>query len=288
LLAGAALRPVDRMAAEADEISVGRLDRRLDVPGGNDEIAHLSRTLNAMLDRIERSVEHERRFLDDASHELRTPLTILRGELELALARPDDREELVAALRSSLEEAERLSRLSDDLLVLARARTGEARARDSSFDVLEEARRVCDLFGHDDIAVSCDGQPVTITGDRDRIDQVLINLIDNAQRFARGRVTVSVGAVSGGAEVTVADDGPGFDPAILPVTFERFTRADPARTRDTGGTGLGLAIVAELVRSRGGEVDAANGPPLGGACVRVRLPGVPVSEPRRQDLHSPP
>jgi signal transduction histidine kinase len=275
LLAGAALRPVQRMSDEADLISITDLDRRLELPPGNDEIAHLARTLNAMLGRIEESVAHERRFIDDASHELRTPLTILRGELELALAAPDDHAEMVEALRSALDEAERLSRLSNDLLELARARTTDGRGRAETIDLRDEVARVCSLLDRDgDPALVTTGPVALMTGDRDLVDQILINLVANAQRYARSRIEVSI-VVDGDVErvaLTVCDDGPGFPASMLPVTFERFRRGDAARTRDAGGTGLGLAIAADLVRAQGGTIVAGNDSPLGGACVEISFP----------------
>ena len=282
LLAGAALRPVVQMAEEADDISIADLSRRLEVPPANDEVAHLARTLNGMLDRVEQAIGHERRFIDDASHELRTPLTILRGELELALGQADDPDEVLAAVRSSLDEAQRLSRLSDDLLVLARARAGELRVRSAAIDLTAAAEKVCELLASDDgVVLSVTGEPVSLMADPDRVDQILMNLVVNAQRFARSSVEVRVARAADGSrgsraptgvELVVADDGDGFAPELLPVTFERFRRDDPARARGTGGAGLGLAIAAELVRAHGGSISAGNADRLGGAWVRVWLP----------------
>ncbi len=271
VLAGAALRPVKRMTQEAEDISVNELDRRLAVPDGHDEIAHLASTINALLQRVEQSVQHERRFVDDASHELRTPISILRGELELALARPGDHDEVVAALESSLDEAIRLGRLADDLLVLARSRTGELALHPRPVELGAAATRVARLLG--------DGVPVHVDGsaqawaDPDRVEQILLNLVSNAKRYAASRVAVVVGEVDDGAELVVADDGPGFAASIMPVTFERFVRPDRARGRDTGGTGLGLSIAATLARSQGASIEAGNGSALGGAWVRLVFPG---------------
>jgi two-component system OmpR family sensor kinase len=304
LLAGAALRPVRRMASEADTIAITDLDRRLEVPRGHDEIAELGRTLNAMLDRVEQAIMHERRFIDDASHELRTPLTILRGELELALADTSDPEETERSLRSALEEAERLSRLANDLLVLARARAGaHTRPQDERVDVVAAVERIIELtaptLGADVVLVGGSG---TVVGDRDRLDQVLLNLIVNARNAAATtvRVEVTTGPAGGPAEgrsadqvvtILITDDGPGFAPAMLPVTFERFKRGDPARGRATGGVGLGLAITADIVRSWGGTIAAGNGAPggagpeegtgsaVGGAWVRVDLPAAEAADP---------
>ncbi len=278
LLAGAALRPVRKLTEEADEIAVNELGRRLPVPDSNDEIEHLARTINDMLGRIERSVANERMFIDDASHELRTPISILRGELELALARPDDATEVTASLRSALDEAIRLGRLAEDLLALARVRSDELVLRRSSVDLIQAAERVGSSLGPE-------GPPIEVTGsgsawaDPDRIGQILTNLIVNAQRHAASRVEVAVRSNGRTTELSVADDGPGFAPSMLPVTFERFVRPDPARGRETGGTGLGLAIVAALTRAHGASIEADNGSPLGGAIVRIILPSArPRSE----------
>jgi signal transduction histidine kinase len=270
VLAGAALRPVKRMTEETEEISVNELDRRLAVPDGHDEIAHLAATINALLQRVEQSVRHERRFVDDASHELRTPISILRGELELALARPGDHDEVVAALESALDETLRLGRLADDLLVLARSRTGELALHPRSVDLGAAAARVGRLLG--------EGVPVDVVGaaqawaDPDRVEQILLNLVTNAKRYASARVVVTVREVDSGAELTVADDGPGFPASIMPVTFERFVRPDSARGRVTGGTGLGLSIAATLARSQSATIEAGNESPLGGAWVRLVFP----------------
>ncbi len=274
LLAGAALRPVRRLTGEADEISVNELGRRLPVPESNDEIEHLARTINAMLDRIERAVANERMFIDDASHELRTPISILRGELELALARPDDVGEVTASLRSALDETVRLGRLAEDLLALARVRSGELRLRLESVDLRSEAERVARSLDGEGASIEVAGSGLA-WADPDRVDQVLVNLLVNARRHATSRVEVLVHVVGDTCQLIVADDGPGFPGSMLPVTFERFVRADPARGRDTGGTGLGLAIVAALVRAQGGRIEADNDTTMGGAQVRITFPGAP-------------
>ncbi len=268
VLAGAALRPVRRLTEETDEITVNELGRRLPVPDSNDEIEHLARTINAMLTRIERAVANERMFIDDASHELRTPISILRGELELALARPYDELEVEASLGSALDEAIRLGRLAEDLLALARVRAGELQLRPMSVDLCA----ACDRLAH---SLGGDGPTIEVVGsghawaDPDRVDQIIVNLLANARRYATDRIEVSVSSVGRTTELVVADDGPGFAPSMLPVTFERFVRADPARGRETGGTGLGLAIVAALTRAQGASIEAGNSSPSGGASVRI-------------------
>jgi signal transduction histidine kinase len=289
LLAGAALRPVRRMSQEADAISLAQAGRRLPQPEGEDEIAELGRTLNAMLDRIEAAFARERMFLDDASHELRTPIAVLRAELEVALLESGDREALERSLRSALEEANRLAHLAEDLLVLARATAGRLPLRRRPVDVrhlVEEAvrRSANGAAGRSTgLSVRVDGPAAKAVVDPTRVEQVVANLVGNARRFARKEVRVRVSSEGDDVLIVVADDGPGFPEAVLPVAFDRFTRAEAARGHDAGvGAGLGLAIVAAIVRAHGGTISAANGPPLGGAAVVVRLPideTGPVPEP---------
>jgi signal transduction histidine kinase len=276
LLASAALRPVEHMTEEADAISLAQPGRRLPQPDGDDEIAHLARTLNAMLERIEASFARERAFLDDASHELRTPVSILKGELELALLHDSDPAETRQALRSALEEAERLSRLAEDLLVLAREAVGRLPLHRQPSDLRQLAAGAAARLGLAAAPVADLGvRPVLAAVDPARFDQVLGNLLTNARRFARHQVRVEVDRAGDDAVVTVADDGPGFPPALLATAFDRFTRGDSARPRqDDGGAGLGLAIAAALVRAHGGTIAAENGPPLGGAVVRVSVPAL--------------
>jgi signal transduction histidine kinase len=279
IVAGAALRPVRRMAREADEISLVEPGRRLAQPDGHDEIAQLGRTLNSMLDRIEATFAHEQAFVDDASHELRTPISILRAELELALLQPGDRAEVERSLRSSLEEAERLGRLADDLLVLARAGAGQLPLRREEVEVRALAEDVAARTEvHAGPSVGVTGGPVVVSGDRARLEQMLVNLVVNARRFAKTRISVDVVQRPTSVEVVVADDGPGFPVDLMASAFDRFTRSDASRGRSSdgaravGGAGLGLAIVAALVHAHGGSVEAANGGRLGGAVVTVTLP----------------
>jgi signal transduction histidine kinase len=211
--------------------------------------------------------------VDDASHELRTPLAIIRGELELASGRPDDVAGMREALASALQEAEHLGRLTEDLLVLARSDRGRVDPRLDPVDLLEAARRAADRHGAGRrIDVDVAGTGVVVPADGLLVERVLGNLIDNACRHAAARVEVAVEADGDWARVTVGDDGPGFPTELLPVAFDRFTRADRARGGDGGGSGLGLAIVAALVRAHGGRVDVGNGEPLGGGRVRVWFP----------------
>jgi signal transduction histidine kinase len=272
-LAGAALRPVRRMAREAATISLVEPGRRLPQPPGNDEIAELGRTLNQMLARIEATLAHERAFVDDASHELRTPIAVLRGELELASMDVDDHAAIRRGLQSALEETDRLARLTDGLLVLARADAGQITATAGETNVLAVARHAVErLPPVDGIAVDVVGEAVTARADPSWIDEIVTNLVTNATRYATHRVRVEVGTDDRAAVVRVADDGPGFPDELLDRAFDRFTRAGTVRGRNDGGTGLGLAIVASIARALRGDARAGNGPPLGGAVVEVYLP----------------
>jgi two-component system, OmpR family, sensor kinase len=277
ILTGAALRPVRRMTSEAATISMTETGARLPQPAGEDEIAELGRTLNGMLARIETTIAHERAFIDDAAHELRSPIAVLRGELELAADDVGDTIAVSRGLASALEETDRLSRLSEDLLTLARADAGQLSPSDASTEVLEAARAAVGRFRHrEDVTIEVSGEPLIVRGDPLWIRQIVTNLVANADRHARSRVLVSTSLSAERGRLVVADDGAGFPPDLLPQAFDRFSRGDGARSRAGGGAGLGLAIVASLTRALGGDVTATNGPPLGGACIAVDLPLVLV------------
>jgi two-component system, OmpR family, sensor kinase len=278
LLVGWTLRPVDSMRAEAAAISAGEPGRRLPVPNTGDELARLAETLNAMLDRLEEAIERERRFVDDASHELRTPLSNLKAGLELALRRSRTADELEAEVRSAAEETDRLSRLAEDLLVLARADRGRLPIRRESVDVTSLVGDTVESFAaraaerHVGIDMRV---PEELRADVDelRVRQALGNLLDNGLRAAPsgGYVSVAAERDDGSLRLEVRDSGPGFPPEFLPVAFEAFTRPDAGRSRPVGGAGLGLAIVAAVAQAHGGSVSAENLPD-GGAVVVVWIP----------------
>lgn len=259
-LAGAALRPVESMRREAAEISSETSGRRLPVPEARDEIRRLGETLNEMLERLDEGLLRERRFVADAGHELRTPLALLRTELELALRRERSPEELAAAIGSAREEVERLIRLAEALLVLDRA--GEAPLRLEQLEARELLDAVARRFSSRG-AIEVEGGG-SFRGDRDRLEQALGNLVDNA--LVHGEGTVRLEAERGEDELTlrVSDEGSGFPADFLPHAFERFSRADEART--SGGAGLGLAIVDAVARAHGGRASAQ------GATVTLVLP----------------
>jgi two-component system OmpR family sensor kinase len=285
LLAAAALRPVEVMRRRASEISHDRTGQRLPLPPANDEIRRLGETLNAMLARLEAALARERRFVADASHELRTPLTLLRTELDLALRRPRSVEELRAALRSAAEEAERLSRLADDLLVLARVDEGVLPLQRSTLSSAELLRSVAGRFAARaetvgrTITVDAAGDPALV-GDRLRLEQALGNLVDNALRHGAGDVRLGAQQHDGQVVLQVSDEGSGLPAEFLPHAFDRFTRAEAARS--SAGTGLGLAIVAAIVQAHGGVVSARGGP-HGGLVVSLTLAAAAGTASRRMD-----
>lgn len=266
-VATAALRPVERMRSRAARISSDDPGERLPVGPAEDEIAQLGRTLNAMLARLQGAIERERQFVADASHELRTPLTVMKAEIELALAAGRSPEELRKALLSSAEEAERLSGLADDLLVLARADDGRLPVERVPFDLaglvadVVAARR--EIAGDREIRVEAPAR-LPVAADPLRIEQVLSNLIDNALRYGAGTVTVSARSEAGDAVIVVGDEGAGFAADLLGTATERFVRSSD------GGAGLGLAIVESIASAHGGSVAVEND--ARGACVTVRLP----------------
>jgi heavy metal sensor kinase len=278
VVAGAALRPVERLRTEAEAISASEPGRRLAVPPTGDELARLAESLNRVLVRLEAAVERERRFVGDASHELRTPLANLKAELEIALRRARSPEELTAVLRSASEETDRLVRLSEDLLVLARADGGHVPVRREAVDLGVLINETVAGFNGRALGMSValdadtpDG--VVVDVDPARLRQAIGNLVDNGLRHtpAGGRVAVRVSREAGTAIITVDDTGPGFPPDFLATAFEPFSRSDLARSRTDGGAGLGLAIVRAVAEAHGGSADASNHP-SGGARVILRIP----------------
>jgi signal transduction histidine kinase len=256
-LAAAALRPVEAMRREAEAVSAGEPGRRLTVPPANDELRRLSETLNQMLARLVAALERERRFVADASHELRTPLAMLRAELDLALRRERTPEELDQAVRSAAEETERLSRLAEDLLVLARAEGGELPVRREPVSAVELIDRIAERFRPRAVEAGRvietgaeDGLVIPV--DRLRAEQAVGNLVDNALRHGRGRILVEARRGSDSTvEFHVRDDGPGFPQDLAAHAFEPFSRGDAVRTGP--GAGLGLAIVDVIARAHGGS-----------------------------------
>ena len=279
LLTGAALRPVEMMRRQAANISATDLDQRLPARG-NDELGRLSRTLNEMLTRIHASVERERTLVSDASHELRTPLAVLRTELELIGRERPTGPALQTAISSAIEETDRLSQLADDLLLLARADDHQLTIDPSRLAATELLHQAADRARRQPNAankqITIDApHDAEILADQDRAAQAIDNLLTNALRHANTHVHLS--ARPNGAFVTlhVIDDGPGFPPDFLPHAWQRFARADTARTED--GAGLGLAIARTIAEAHNGQAHATN-TPTGGADVWITLPIAPQAD----------
>jgi two-component system OmpR family sensor kinase len=272
LLVRAALRPVDLLTREAATISSLETGRRLPVVTGDDEIARLAATLDGMLARLSVAFARERAFVDDASHELRTPVAVLRGEIELALSAQDDPDEVRQSLLAARDQVGRLTRLTEDLLLLARERDDSLLAHREPVDLVDftvsEAEVLGATFG---LTISVRGEPVVIEADPDRLRQVLSNLATNSAAAGAGTVAIRVLVDRAAARVEWADDGPGFPPELLESAFERFVRGADSRA-SAHGNGLGLSIVRAVMAAHGGTAVIRNGPPLGGGVVIVRMP----------------
>lgn len=271
--AATALRPVEAMRRRAAAISASDLGERLPVPAARDELARLGRTLNEMLGRLEAAIERERRFVDDASHELRTPLALHKTELELALRHASSERELRDAIRSAVEEIDRLIQLAEDLLVIARSEEGRLALKLERLLAAELLARVSERFrtradqSQRRVVVGSDGS--LIEGDRLRLQQALTSMVDNALRYGEGEVRLWTRTNGDRVELHVSDRGPGFPPEFIDRAFERFSRVDAARSR--GGAGLGLAIMETIARAHGGRAGARNDPE-GGADVWIEVP----------------
>lgn len=280
LLAGQALRPVERLRAEAAAISVGVPERRLEPPRTHDELERLADTLNSLLDRLHGALAQQKEFVAAASHELRTPLAAMRAELEVARLPGRPAREVRHCLDVLAPRVDQLTRLTEDLLLLARGdgpplsleRTPAA-LEPLVAESLQVFRKRADARG---LALVLDGDPSTASAvDILRFRQVVDNLVENALTHATGSpyVEVSVRRVGADAVLEICDRGPGFPEEFLPHAFDRFTRAAPARSRPDGGSGLGLAIVRMLVEAHGGLIEVGNRAG-GGASALVRLPAV--------------
>jgi len=270
---GATLRPVEALRAGAEEITGGARPGRLPVPDSRDEIHRLAVTLNGMLHRLDAARERQRAFVADAAHELRSPLTNMRTELEVA-QRLRDSTDWPALADDLLTDVERLSRLVDDLLLLARADDGSTRALTRRAEAVELGQLLGEVAArYPAVEYERPAVPLRTQGERDALGRVVANLLDNAVRHAASSVRLAVTADGAYQMISVSDDGPGIPAADRERVFDRFTRLDDARARDAGGSGLGLAIVRELVRRHGGTVALRGSVPAPGLRVDVRLPG---------------
>jgi heavy metal sensor kinase len=278
LLVKRALSPVDKIAASAERISSQNLNERLPVAQTGDELERLSIALNHMVERLDQAFQYSRRFVADASHELRTPLTVLRGEIESFVQEPQVPAEWRERLGSALEEVVRLANIVEGLFAISRLDAGEAQAEGVRFDLAQLAASTADqmfLLAEDKkIALTCTApKGVWVEGDRARLKQVVVNLLDNAIKYTAegGEIAMTVSTIDSKAVLEVTDNGIGIPPEALPRIFDRFYRVDKARSRDLGGAGLGLSIVKSICTAHHGRV-AASSTPGQGSRFRVELP----------------
>jgi heavy metal sensor kinase len=268
ILVGRALAPVAQIAQSAERITLHNLNEQLSLSNTGDELEQLSLALNRMIIRLREALEQNRRFLADASHELRTPLAALRGELESVVEQARARPELSDRAGSALEEVDRLAKIVDALFAISRLDAGEAQQEWARFDLAPLAASTTEqmaLLAEDKgVSIACNVQgKVSVEGDRARIKQVVVNLLDNAIKYtpSGGSINLNVHASQSKALIEVIDTGIGIPGGALPHIFERFFRVDQARSRDAGGAGLGLAIVRSICMAHGGcvEVESAEG-----------------------------
>jgi signal transduction histidine kinase len=250
---GKALKPVDKMRSEVDQLTANEFSKRVSVPRSQDEIGRLGKTLNAMLDRLESSDQKQRRFVSDASHELRNPLAGMRAQLEVDLLYPDVNESTTTR-ESLLKSTLRLQNLTEDLLTLAVA--DSAHLPLSRVDLQTLIQEELDDFNFSpDLSVeSTKVETNTVWGNGAQLRRLFVNLLDNANRFAAQRIAVSLVSQGDKVKWEVVDDGPGISPMDEERIFERFSRLDNSRSRNIGGTGLGLAIAKEIVLAHGGDI----------------------------------
>jgi len=259
------LAPVERIASKAELITHHNLAERLPVVRTGDELERLAISLNHMISRIDEAFQQSKRFVADASHELRTPLTVLRSELESLAHNPPPASDPYERLGSLLQPVERLSKTVERLFALSRLDAGEAQTEWIEIDLGELVATTADqmllLAADKGITVTCEAQGrVLVSGDRSRLKQVVVNLLDNAIKYtpANGAVHLRVTAAEGRVVLSVEDSGVGIPAEALPHVFERFYRVDTTRSDDTGGAGLGLAIVKTICDAHGAAVRVAS------------------------------
>ncbi|MFH1419231.1 MAG: ATP-binding protein [Planctomycetota bacterium] len=277
-LSSRSLRPVQTLTETAGRIGAETLGERVPLAGTDDEVDRLAETINRMLDRIERHVDQVQQFTADASHELRSPLAALRGNAEVALTRNRPAEDLRRVLENSIEHYDRLSRIAEDLLLLARADAGHQILRKEGVWLGRAVRSVADLYeplacdrGIELVLGDC--QEIQIEGDGVRLRQLVGNLLDNAIKNTntRGRITVSLTPMNGNARLEISDTGRGIPADHLARVFDRFYRVDRARSAQHGGAGLGLSICRMIAECHGGSIDISSSPGEGTSVV-VTIP----------------
>lgn len=279
-VAGQALRPVDALTESAETIARSReFSRRVPESSSRDELGRLSRTFNTMLANLEAAYDSEVRFVSAASHELRTPLTVVQANLDLLQLGDLSEDDQMISLSEASRESERMARLVSDLLVLARADAGVPIRRESVeidrivMDVLNETRHLATGKRVDVTHI----EPGVVSGDPDRLKQLMLNVIENAIKYSGegGHVAVGIRRLPDGIEISVRDDGIGILPEDLPRVYDRFFRGEAARQRDSGGSGLGLAIASWIVSEHSGTI-SVDSTVACGTTVRISLPETPA------------
>jgi len=273
-LARKSLAPIASMNSQTQRISVENLSARLDVANSRDELGRLATTINELLARLETSFNEQQRFIADASHELRTPLAVLRGETEVALGKTRSLEEYQQSLWLIQDEAERLSRIVEDLFILARqpinTKTALHKEHLSLNDTVRDCARAAQVLAMGKgirLRTENDFPPITLSGDEELIKRMLLNLLDNAVKYTPegGEISVALARQNGNAEIVVRDTGIGIPTTDQARVFDRFFRVDKARARTLGGAGLGLSIARWIVEVHGGEINVASVPGEGSA-----------------------
>jgi heavy metal sensor kinase len=297
-LSGRALAPVTRIIKSAEEIGVRNLHKRLEVPEAKDELRRLTETLNAMLERISASVTRITEFTADASHDLRTPLALIRTNAELALRRPRTDAEYRDTLAHILESTDETTQLIEHLLTLARADVGASQLRFETVSlqliltrVCQQARVLASAKNHSfTIRHGNDWDVDVVYGDSTALERLFLTVLDNAVKYtpAGGRIELRVGVTHGNALVEIADNGVGISAEELPRIFDRFYRADQARSREIRGSGLGLAIARWIAEMHKGTIEAESKVDEG-TRIRIKVPivtGVSRTEPVAEKVRS--
>jgi len=271
-LARKSLAPVASMNSQTQRISAENLSARLDVTNPRDELGQLATTINDLLTRLENAFKEQQRFIADASHELRTPLAVLRGETEVALGKERTVEEYQQSLSLIQDEAERLSRIVEDLFILARqpinTRAALNKERVSLNDAVRDCARAAQVLAFRKgvrLKLENDSPSIALNGDEDLIKRMLLNLLDNAVKYtpAGGEISLALVRQNGNAEIVVRDTGIGIPVEAQPRVFDRFYRVDKARARTMGGAGLGLSIAQWIVEVHGGSINLSSTPGRG-------------------------
>jgi heavy metal sensor kinase len=275
-----ALAPIERITRAAAAVSAANLSQRIDVGQMETELALVAATINDAFDRLEQAFEQQTRFTADASHELRTPLSIVLSQVDLALSRERSAAEYRDVLATVRRAAQRMKRVIEGLLALARADAGRVQFHYEQFDLSGVVQETCHLIrpiaAQHQVAVCQDLQPVRVTADRDRLAEAVANLLSNAVHYnhSGGRVDVTLSRQGSAAVLRIADTGPGIPDDELPHIFERFYRVDKARSHAVEGSGLGLAITKWIIDAHGGSISCTNGE-NGGAVFVVTLASIP-------------